>query len=302
MKQIVILVIAFVLLIPLTAFAQESLNCPKGAYHGLDNAGNDACRDIETNKIVKTLTESTTSSSNTSSEENPLSILFKFIENLFSGFTSDPIKKSIDTIEKSVSIIENSVETITDSVPVNLESLSGNTEGGLEDCSKYKNEVKHSSDVDKIFAAVQKTDACEQRNKQISIKQGTTTTQSGNYPTKTLKMDLKPSGGATADFTINTVRVSDGGNYKIININMLMTMHIELNDTVFFSPTAMWVLKSPDGEIYPEQCHGRQFDGQFISGKDNPNRSWDMCFHVEKELIKFDLLKSMSNMGTITLD
>ena len=127
MKQIVILVIAFVLLIPLTAFAQESLNCPKGAYHGLDNAGNDACRDIETNKIVKTLTESTTSSSNTSSEENPLSILFKFIENLFSGFTSDPIKKSIDTIEKSVSIIENSVETITDSVPVNLEYLSEKT-------------------------------------------------------------------------------------------------------------------------------------------------------------------------------
>ena len=128
MKPVIIIAIVFVFLfVPISILAQESLNCPPGAYHGLDNSGNDTCRDIETNKIVKTLTESTTSSSNTSSEENPLSILFKFIENLFSGFTSDPIKKSIDTIEKSVSIIENSVETITDSVPVNLEYLSEKT-------------------------------------------------------------------------------------------------------------------------------------------------------------------------------
>ena len=55
MKPIVIIIIAFVLLIPLTAFAQESLNCPPGAYHGLDNAGNDACRDVQTNQIVESL-------------------------------------------------------------------------------------------------------------------------------------------------------------------------------------------------------------------------------------------------------
>jgi len=55
MKPIIIIVIAFVLLIPTSVFAQESISCPSGAYHGLDNAGNDACRDIQTNKIVSSL-------------------------------------------------------------------------------------------------------------------------------------------------------------------------------------------------------------------------------------------------------
>ena len=30
-----------------------SLDCPKGTYHGLDNQGMEACRDIETNEIVE---------------------------------------------------------------------------------------------------------------------------------------------------------------------------------------------------------------------------------------------------------
>ncbi len=52
-KQILIITISFVLLVPLSVFAQDSLTCPKEAYHGLDNAGNDACRDIKTNQIVQ---------------------------------------------------------------------------------------------------------------------------------------------------------------------------------------------------------------------------------------------------------
>ena len=38
------------------AFAQSDLvkfDCPEGAYHGLDNQGNEACRDIITNQILK---------------------------------------------------------------------------------------------------------------------------------------------------------------------------------------------------------------------------------------------------------
>jgi len=52
MKPVIIIAIAFVLLVPLSVFPQESLDCPKGTYHGLDNAGNEACRDIDTNQIV----------------------------------------------------------------------------------------------------------------------------------------------------------------------------------------------------------------------------------------------------------
>ncbi len=82
---------------------------------------------------------------------------------------------------------------------------------------------------------------------------------------------------------------------------MVMTMHMKLNDVVYFAPTAMWVLKSPSGEIYVEQCHGRQFDGMTITGKQNPNITWDICYHVAKDLNKFDLLKSSTKIGTITL-
>ncbi len=89
MKSVIIIAIAFVLLIPLSVFAQEeslseltarldaenlekakqtgsivqptnpnnqqpspSIDCPDGTYQGLDNQRNPACRDIKTNQIV----------------------------------------------------------------------------------------------------------------------------------------------------------------------------------------------------------------------------------------------------------
>jgi len=80
MKPVIIIAIAFVLLIPLPVFAQSSSiddncpqgskaevrgseivcvrisnverTCPVGTYQGLDNQGNFACRDIDTNQIV----------------------------------------------------------------------------------------------------------------------------------------------------------------------------------------------------------------------------------------------------------
>ena len=90
MKPVIIIAIAFVLLIPLSVFAQEEslseltarldaenlqkaneagsivepsnsnppqqpydeIDCPSGTYYGLDNQGNPACRDNETNQIV----------------------------------------------------------------------------------------------------------------------------------------------------------------------------------------------------------------------------------------------------------
>ncbi len=86
MKPLIIIALAFVLLIPLSVFAQEeslsdltdrldeenlqkaqdlspdvpldpmlqqkSLDCPPGTYYGLDNQNNPTCRDIDTNQIV----------------------------------------------------------------------------------------------------------------------------------------------------------------------------------------------------------------------------------------------------------
>lgn len=42
----------------------SKLDCPQGAYHGLDNQGNDACRDILTNQIVDSETWIVTDSGN----------------------------------------------------------------------------------------------------------------------------------------------------------------------------------------------------------------------------------------------
>ncbi|MEX0862667.1 hypothetical protein [Nitrosopumilus sp.] len=174
-----------------------------------------------------------------------------------------------------VESIKSTIGKISDSIPV--ESIENTMEGISE---KIPVKIEPKSEI---------TETESQK-------------QTRTYPPVTLKMDNKPSGGVTADFTINKVQVTDSDYYKIININILMTLHMKLDDMIVFSPTAMWILKSPDGEIYAEQCHGRQYDGKMITGKQNPNMSWDICFHVEKDLNKFDLMKESSKIGTIILD
>ncbi len=304
MKSVVILTLAFVLLVPITVFAQEGSRNMMEEYCLKNSQDDPQCENYTPKKMEQNKVEPPKAS-------NPFDALIQFIIQIFQGINPEETVKdvtkelSLDSVQNTV---ENTIDDISDSIPTDMGLISGNSEAKLEDCSRYKNEVKHSTDVDKIFAAVQKTDACEQRNKQIEIKQGTVTTQSGNYPTVTVKMDNKPSGGATADFKINAVRVVDSDYYKIININMQMTTHMKLQDQIYFSPTAMWNLKSTSGEIYPEQCHGRQSDIQIITGKQNPNITWDVCYHVEKEIDKFDLIWSGApkqqspKIGTIILD
>ncbi len=50
-----LLVASFFSYFVIDAFGQQDLqlNCPKNAYHGLDNQGNEACRDILTNQILE---------------------------------------------------------------------------------------------------------------------------------------------------------------------------------------------------------------------------------------------------------
>ena len=49
MKTLGVLLALALLIIPLTA---DALKCPDGAYIGVDNQGNEACRDIDTNQII----------------------------------------------------------------------------------------------------------------------------------------------------------------------------------------------------------------------------------------------------------
>jgi len=53
------------------AYGQENLielNCPENAYHGLDNHGNEACRDIQTNQVLEPKSEIITDSEKTKSD------------------------------------------------------------------------------------------------------------------------------------------------------------------------------------------------------------------------------------------
>ena len=288
--------IPLLLLISVTPYvdAQNSLKCPDGAYYGKDNSGNDVCRDIDTNKIIKTATSQSTTSqsaSQTPSQQKSPSffdMISQFFQNLFGGVSSEPLKKSVDFLSNPPSI--------------DLPLLSEDKTSKLEDCSIYKKQIQGSTDVDKIYDAVIKTDACEERNKKITMKQGTVTSQSGSYPPVTLKMDNKSRGGVTADFTIESVRVQNSDYYKIVNVEMSMLLHMKLNDSIVFSPTMGWKLKDPSGEYYYEKCHGRQSDLGIIFGDSNPNRKWSICFHVEKESKQFDLMKDSNKIGTILLE
>lgn len=119
-----------------------------------------------------------------------------------------------------------------------------------------------------------------------------------NHPPVTLKI-----GGKLTDFTINRVSVVDKQYYKIINVNMLMSIHdLKVQDRITFQPTFDWSMKSPSGETYTEKCHGKGFDLMTITGKQNPNITWDICYHVDKEVGNFDLMYKKSKIGSITLD
>ncbi len=74
MKPEMIFVLVLIFLIPISSFAQESSSCPSGSYHGLDNMGNDTCRDIKTNKILSSLSNPTPESK-TNSHSSPSEII-----------------------------------------------------------------------------------------------------------------------------------------------------------------------------------------------------------------------------------
>jgi hypothetical protein len=66
-----LLIASFASYFVLEAFGQEELvklDCPKGAYHGLDNHGNEACRDILTNEILEPETMMVSDSEKTNSD------------------------------------------------------------------------------------------------------------------------------------------------------------------------------------------------------------------------------------------
>ena len=108
------------------------------------------------------------------------------------------------------------------------------------------------------------------------------------FATITKNLDKKQYGGATADITINKLQVVEKANHNIINMNMKLTVHMEVDDIQYFSPSSNWYLKNEYGKQYTEQCHNSQGDFILLRGEQNPISYYDICYHVEKKFDTFD--------------
>ena len=78
---LLLLIASFASYYVLEAYGQTdifSLNCPENAYHGLDNQGNAACRDIISNTIVQPISPVTTDSGNEMVADSPRGIFADF--------------------------------------------------------------------------------------------------------------------------------------------------------------------------------------------------------------------------------
>jgi len=83
--------------------SDKKLVCPSNSYFGMDNDGNVVCRDLKTNEIVPSISSQTTTQ--TSNPQKSLSfwdMLSQFFQNLFGGFSSEPIENTINQITEDI--------------------------------------------------------------------------------------------------------------------------------------------------------------------------------------------------------
>ena len=112
--------------------SNKKLVCPSNSYFGMDNDGNVVCRDLKTNKIVPSIsgqatTQTTTQTSNPQKSPSFWDMLSQFFQNLFGGFSSEPIENSINQITKDIpekinQVVDNQLqqaEKLIPNIPIN---------------------------------------------------------------------------------------------------------------------------------------------------------------------------------------
>ena len=112
--------------------SDKKLVCPSNSYFGMDNDGNVVCRDLKTNEIVpsissQTTTQTTTQISNSQKSPSFFDSLLQFFQNLFGGFSSEPIENTINQIPKDIpekinKVVDDQlqqVEKLIPNVPIN---------------------------------------------------------------------------------------------------------------------------------------------------------------------------------------
>ena len=112
--------------------SDKKLVCPSNSYFGMDDDGNVVCRDLKTNEIVQsissqTTTQTTTQTSNSQKSPSFFDSLLQFFQNLFGGFSSEPIENAINQIredipEKINQVVDDQLqqaEKLIPNVPIN---------------------------------------------------------------------------------------------------------------------------------------------------------------------------------------
>ena len=118
--------------------SDKKLVCPSNSYFGLDNDGNVVCRDLKTNEIVPSIStnkpiiddsasQTTTQTPNPQKSPSFFDSLLQFFQNLFGGFSSEPIENTINQIpedipEKINQVVDDQLqqaEKLIPNVPIN---------------------------------------------------------------------------------------------------------------------------------------------------------------------------------------
>ncbi|NDF30041.1 MAG: hypothetical protein EB150_07570 [Nitrososphaeria archaeon] len=112
----------------------------------------------------------------------------------------------------------------------------------------------------------------------------------------------------TGTFTIEKIIVSEKEHYKTLSVALnIKAENLELDDIVFISPNSI-TLKNQNGKIYsnqPRECSSPL--SYQIYGKTGPDLRATVCYDVEKQFDKFDVLFSSENhqkytIGSFTLN
>lgn len=204
---------------------------------------------------------------------------------------------TVDTqkISKSIGTSFNNIsEDISNSIPINMEQKPETVTSKLEDCSKYKNEIRDGTDMEEAYVALQKTKACEQRNKQIEMQQELeNTVKSDNISMQTTSNKIKVGWQGRSlygEFTPSNLIFVENPRYNEIRFTVTAKI-IDLEyDKSLFLETQHTILIDENSKKYTMSMIDCGPLMVWIVGKTTDTASFMACFEVGKDVKKFDIM------------
>lgn len=287
-----IIAIAFVLFIPVTGFAQEDSRNMMEEYC-LKNLQDDPQCENYTPKLSeenKVNYDPTKIKENKSS--NPIEEFIQFFIQIFQGINPEETVKDV-TKELSLDSVQNTVEStiddISDSIPIDMSSISGNSEAKLEDCSKYKREIRDGTDMEEAFIALEKTKACEQRNNQIVMQQDLEdTAKLENVSLQPVPNKIQLS-HAEGKFTPSNLIFVEHPKFHEIKFTVTVSLDIAYDQVTRVDQSNLFLIdeNSKKYHILVGLC-GPVLD--WINGRNTDTVSFMGCYDVGKDVHKLDIM------------